>query len=166
MIAAAAAVSSAIWQWCTQLMAPWIPMGLEESMMVWFGSVDIGSCCYWRRQIISGLWEPWRLYLCPHGDCNSRSWGSGNLYYCTTYWCSGLVALSLAALSCLHGMVPTTWECIVEWMAPHNRCNKGCRGRLWILMTQCWFCFVALSLVLLFWTAMVPLLRWAMRGVS
>ncbi len=43
MIAAAAAVSSAIWQWCTQLMAPWIPMGLEESMMVWFGSVDVGS---------------------------------------------------------------------------------------------------------------------------
>jgi hypothetical protein len=33
MIVAAAAVSSAVWQWCTQLMAPWIPMGLEESMI-------------------------------------------------------------------------------------------------------------------------------------
>ena len=40
MIAAAAAVSSAIWQWCTQLMAPWIPMGLEESIV---SSVDVGS---------------------------------------------------------------------------------------------------------------------------
>ena len=43
MIATAAAVSSAIWQWCTHIMAQWIPMGLEESMMVWFGSVDVGS---------------------------------------------------------------------------------------------------------------------------
>jgi hypothetical protein len=43
MIAAAAAVSSSIWQWCTHLMAQWIPMGLEESMMVWFGSVDVCS---------------------------------------------------------------------------------------------------------------------------
>jgi hypothetical protein len=24
-------------------MAPWIPMGSEESMMIWFGSVDVGS---------------------------------------------------------------------------------------------------------------------------
>ena len=39
-----------------------------------------------------------RLYLCPHGNCTSKSWRSGLLQYHTTYWWSSSVALSMGLL--------------------------------------------------------------------
>lgn len=55
MIAAAAAVPSAIWQWCTQLMAPRHYMGSDESMVVWFGSADVGSAVVDANRLIMGI---------------------------------------------------------------------------------------------------------------
>jgi hypothetical protein len=55
MIAAAAAVPSAIWQWCTQVMAPRLYMGSDESMVVWFGSADVGSAVVDANRLIMGI---------------------------------------------------------------------------------------------------------------
>jgi len=115
MIAAAAAVPSAIWQWCTQLMAPRLYMGSDESMVVWFGSADVGSAVVDANRLIMGICREinsnklqlylarmtWRLQI-------MALWPLIVPYDLLVVWFGGGVVSSICSG---RRMVPPTWEC-------------------------------------------------------